>query len=171
MKLETKSKLIVFVLSFLVWIALTSAWDIQEVIAGFVLAFAVSLIAGSSLITTVKKEKLLPRVLVFIKYLFVFIWEMIKANLHVAYIVIHPMLPIKPGIVKIKTNLTKESALTVLANSITLTPGTMSVDINPEAGEIYIHWIDIVSKEPTDIEENTKNISVVFEKILMEVFE
>ncbi len=85
---------------------------------------------GSSLITTVKKEKLLPRVLVFIKYLFVFIWEMIKANLHVAYIVIHPMLPIKPGIVKIKTNLTKGSALTVLANSITLTPGTMSVDIN-----------------------------------------
>jgi len=155
----------------LVWIALTSAWDIQEVIAGLVLSIVVSLIAGNFLITTVKKKKLLPRFLQFIKYLFVFLWEMIKANLHVAYIVLHPMLPIKPGIVKIKTRLTKESALTVLANSITLTPGTMSVDINPETGEIYIHWIDIVSKEPTNVEENTKNISVVFEKILMEVFE
>ncbi len=171
MKLETKSKLTVFVLSFLVWIALTSASDIQEVITGLVLSLAVSLIAGRFLITTVKKKKLLPRILAFIKYLFVFIWEMIKANLHVAYIVLHPMLPIKPGIVKIKTTLTKESALTVLADSITLTPGTMSVDINPEAGELYIHWIDIVSKEPTDITENTRNISLKFDKILSEVFE
>lgn len=171
MKLETKSKLTVFVLSFLVWIALTSASDIQEVITGLVLSLAVSLIAGRFLITTVKKKKLLPRILAFIKYLFVFIWEMIKANLHVAYIVLHPMLPIKPGIVKIKTTLSKESALTVLADSITLTPGTMSVDINPEAGELYIHWIDIVSKEPTDITENTRNISLKFDKILSEVFE
>ncbi|RJP66222.1 MAG: cation:proton antiporter [Ignavibacteriales bacterium] len=171
MKLETKSKLIVFVLSFLVWIALTSAWDIQEVLAGLVLSFVVSSLAGSFLITTVKKRKFLPRILAFIKYLFVFMWEMIKANFHVAYIVLHPMLPIKPGIVKIKTSLTKDSALTILADSITLTPGTMSVDINPEAGEIYIHWIDIVSKNPEDVDENTKNISVVFEKILMEVFE
>ncbi len=171
MKLETKSKLTVFVLSFLVWIALTSAWDIQEVIAGFIISLIVSSIAGGFLLTTVKKKNLLPRILAFIKYLFVFIWEMIKANLHVAYIVLHPMLPIKPGIVKIKTNLTKESALTVLADSITLTPGTMSVDINPKAGELYIHWIDIVSKEPTNVDENTKNISAVFEKILTEVFE
>jgi multicomponent Na+:H+ antiporter subunit E len=171
MKLETKSKLTVFVLSFLIWIALTSAWDLQEVIAGLILSLVVSLIAGGFLITTVKKKKLLPRTMAFIKYLFVFIWEMIKANLHVAYIVLHPKLPIKPGIVKIKTTLTKESALTVLADSITLTPGTMSVDINPETGELYIHWIDIVSKEPTEVEENTRNISLKFDKILSEVFE
>jgi len=171
MKFKTKSKLIVFVLSFLVWIALTSAWNIQEFIAGLVLALVVSLVAGDFLVTTVKKQKLLPRVLHFIKYLFVFLWEMIKANLHVAYIVLHPMLPIKPGIVKIKTRLTKESALTVLADSITLTPGTMSVDLNPETGELYIHWIDVQSKDPNDVEENTKNISLKFDKILSEVFE
>jgi len=48
---------------------------------------------------------------------------MAKANIHVAYIVIHPLLPIKPGIVKVKTKLKRDSALTMLANSITLTPG------------------------------------------------
>jgi multicomponent Na+:H+ antiporter subunit E len=93
---------------------------------------------------------------------------MIKANLHVAYIVLHPKLPIKPGIVKIKTKLTKDSAITVLTNSITLTPGTLTVDVNPESKDLYVHWITVASK---DVEINTKLIGGRFEKLLMEVFE
>ncbi|MCX6151285.1 MAG: Na+/H+ antiporter subunit E [Ignavibacteriales bacterium] len=171
MKTENRSRIIVFVLSFLIWIALTNIVDIQEVIAGIFLSIIVSLIAGHFLVTTEKKKNLFIRFVFIIKYFFVFIWEMIKANLHVAYIVIHPKLPIKPGIVKIKTDLTKDSARTILANSITLTPGTMSVDINPDKNEYYIHWIDVLSKDPADIKENTRIISAMFEKILKEVFE
>jgi multicomponent Na+:H+ antiporter subunit E len=78
------------------------------------------------------------------------------------------MLPIKPGIVKIKTKLTKDSAITVLANSITLTPGTLTVDINEDKKELYIHWIKVSS---TDINETTKEIGEKFEKTLTEVFE
>jgi multicomponent Na+:H+ antiporter subunit E len=81
------------------------------------------------------------------------------------------MLPIKPGNVKIKTSLNKDTARTILANSITLTPGTMSVDINPDKNEYYIHWIDVASSNPRDVNENTKKISSVFEKILKEIFE
>jgi multicomponent Na+:H+ antiporter subunit E len=58
--------------------------------------------------------------------------------------------------------------MTVLANSITLTPGTFTVDINPEAGELYIHCITV---KGTDIGENTRRISGKFERILKEVFE
>ena len=126
MNLKRKSRIFVFVFSFLVWIAMTSVTDIQEVIAGLVVAFLVSAIAGHFLITTEKSRSFFPRLLNVLKYLIHFLWEVIKANFHVAYIVIHPRLPIKPGIVKIKTQLTKESGITVLANSITLTPGTLT---------------------------------------------
>jgi len=158
----------VFILSFLVWLALTHIGDIQEVIAGLIVAIIVSMIAGEFLITTEKSEHIIKRFISAILYLFKFLWEMIKANFHVAYIVLNPNLPIKPGIVKIRTNLTKDSAITVLTNSITLTPGTLTVDVNPETREIYIHWIDVLS---TDVEESTKLIGGRFEKLLMEVFE
>lgn len=151
--------------------ALTSFSDIQEIIAGIIISFIVSLVAGHFLVTTVKSRPLLLRIIYFIRYFTVFTWEMIKANLHVAYIVIHPLLPVNPGIVKIRTHLTKDSARTILADSITLTPGTMTVDINPEKNELYIHWIDIKSRNPYDVNENTENISVIFENILKEVFE
>ncbi len=168
MTIRNRSRITVFVLSFLIWLALTDIKDIQEVIAGLVVAIIVSMIAGKFLITTEKSEHIIKRFFSVILYLFKFLWEMIKANFHVAYIVLNPNLPINPGIVKIKTNLTKDSAITVLTNSITLTPGTLTVDVNPETKEIYIHWIDVLS---TDVEESTKLIGGRFEKLLTEVFE
>jgi len=160
--------MIVFILSFLVWLALTDITDLQEVIAGLIVALIISLMAGTFLVTTVKSGHPVQRFLMGIAYLFKFVWEMIKANLHVALIVINPTLPIKPGIVKIKSSLTKDSSLTVLTNSITLTPGTLTVDINPETHEIYIHCIEV---ETTDVKQNTRNIAGRFEKLIREVFE
>ena len=55
-------------------------------------------------------------------------------------------MPIRPGIVKIKTTLRSEFAKTLLANSITMTPGTITVDIIGD--EMYIHWIFIRSEDP-----------------------
>jgi len=168
MKLETKSRIVVFILSVLAWLALTHIRDIQEVIAGIILSVLVTLIAGKFFITTKKQKGTVHRLIAAVIYLFKFLWEMIKANIHVAYIVLHPMLPIKPGIIKIKTKLTKDSAITIFTNSITLTPGTLTVDLNPEKKEIYVHWIDVLS---TDIEKNTIYIGNRFERILTEVFE
>lgn len=168
MKIQQRSRLFVFIFSFLVWCALTSIKDIQEVVAGVFVATLVSIVAGKFLITSEKSEHIFKRILSSIHYLFRFLWEMAKANLHVAFIVLHPSLPIKPGIVKIKTTLTKDSAITVLTNSITLTPGTLTVDVNPEKNEIYVHWIDVLS---TDVTKNTKTIGGKFETLLTEVFE
>ena len=85
-----------------------------------------------------------------------------------AYRVIHPKLPINPGIVKVKTTLKTDTALTFLANSITLTPGTLSVDIDKDNGILYIHWIDVKAK---DVEGATKIIVERFEKILKKIFD
>lgn len=168
MTIKNRSRLIVFILSFLIWLALTHIGDVQEVIIGLIVAFVVSLLAGQFFLSSKSSGNFLRRFLKGIIYFFKFIWEMIKANLHVAYIVLHPKLPIKPGIVKIKTKLTKDSAITVLTNSITLTPGTLTVDVNPESKDLYVHWITVASK---DVEINTKLIGGRFEKLLMEVFE
>jgi len=168
MKVETKSRITVFVLSALVWFALTDIREFQEVIAGLVMAAVVTLIAGKFFITTTKQRGVPHRIIAAMRYFFKFLWEMIKANVHVALIVLHPMLPIKPGIVKIKTKLSKDSAITILTNSITLTPGTLTVDINPDTKEIYIHCIEV---HATTIDENTQQIGWRFEHILAEVFE
>lgn len=74
-------------------------------------------------------------------YLFVFVWECLKANIDVAYRVIHPDLPIRPGTIKVKVSLTSDIGLTFLANSITLTPGTTTVDVDKERGFLYIHML------------------------------
>jgi multicomponent Na+:H+ antiporter subunit E len=168
MNLKLRSRIIVFIFAVLVWLALTDIKSYQEIIAGIVIALLVSLLAGQFLVTTEKSRNIPRRFFFLIIYLFRFLWEMIKANFHVAYLVIHPLLPIKPGIVKIKTGLNKDSAITVLCNSITLTPGTMTVDLNEETKEVYIHWIDV---KETEEEKATKKISENFEKILMEIFE
>ena len=168
MQIKTRSRITVFILSFLVWIALTSIRDTQEVIAGLIVSVLVALIAGQFLITTEKQKHPIHRVFSAILYFFKFLWEMIKANFHVAYLVLHPNVPIKPGIVKIKTKLTKDTAITVLTNSITLTPGTLTVDVNPKKNEIYVHWIDVKSQ---DVKEATDMIGGKFEGRLTEVFE
>jgi multicomponent Na+:H+ antiporter subunit E len=167
MKTRTQSRIIVFALTFLAWLGLTAGGGIQEVVAGAVVALVVTLVAGGFL--TGFPRRGIPRRAGFaILYFFRLVWEMIKANIHVASIVLHPRRPIRPGIVKIRTGLTKDTAMTILANSITLTPGTFTVDINPEAGELYIHCITV---DGTDIDENTKRIGGKFERILKEVFE
>ncbi|GAH99268.1 unnamed protein product, partial [marine sediment metagenome] len=85
----------------------------------------------------------------------------------VAYRVLHPRLPIKPGIVKVKTSLKTPTGRVALANSITLTPGTLSVEITEE-GYLYVHWIMV---RTTDIKEATERIVRKFEPILKEIFE
>ncbi|MDD5778969.1 MAG: Na+/H+ antiporter subunit E, partial [Candidatus Thermoplasmatota archaeon] len=67
-------------------------------------------------------------------------YEMAKANLDVAYRVVTGR--IRPGIVKISPGLKSDTALTMLANSITLTPGTLSVDLD-EDNNLYVHWINV----------------------------
>ena len=162
MNLKWKSRIIVFVLSFLVWISITSVTDIQEIMAGLIAAFVVSILTGGVLLQT-GRSFIISKVLTIFVYIGVLAWEMLKANFNVAFIVIHPLLPIKPGFIKIRTGLREDASLTVLANSITLTPGTLTVDIDKDESTLYIHWIRVVS---TDVEECTRLIGERFEPTL-----
>lgn len=108
------------------------------------------------------------RYLWFFYYVPLFIWECIKANIDGAWRVCHPDLPIRPGIVRVKTTLTSDIALTFLANTLTLKPGTMTVDIDKENGFLYIHWIDVKSE---DAQKSAELIVEKFERILKRIFQ
>jgi multicomponent Na+:H+ antiporter subunit E len=163
-----KSRIIFFFVVFAVWLLLCMSFDRVHIVTGAAIAVFVSLIAGDMFVTRPHVLKNPFRYVWFMYYVPLFIWECLKANIDVAYRVIHPLRPIKPGIVKVKTRLKSETGLTFLANSITLTPGTMSVDLDAEKGIIYIHWINVLS---TDIDKATERIVSRFERILSKIFE
>ena len=160
-------RLIYFVLTFIIWLLLTWSLQTQIIIAGLVASIVVSLLFHEIL----PKEHHIfispVRIFWFLVYIPVFFYYVIIANIDVVYRVLHPKMPIKPGIVKIITNLKTDSGITALANSITLTPGTLTVDLT-EDGFLYIHWINVKS---TDIEEATKRIGQRFEYFIAKIFE
>ena len=161
-------RIILFILGFAIWMGLNWPPDIHDVIVGILMAAIVTAIAGDLFTRRPHTPTKAGRYIWFLYYMPMLAWECLKANIDVAYRVAHPAVPIRPGIVKVKTRLKSDTALTFLANSITLTPGTMTVDIDREGGFIYIHWINVTGK---DIEAYTKNIVDKFEHILERIFE
>jgi len=159
-------KVILFILGFLLWLLLTWTLSWQHLLVGVVVAFVVASLFGNMFTKEPKKWFQIKRYFWFLCYIPIFLWECFKANLDVAYRVLHPKMPINPGIVKVKTSLQTEVAKTFLANSITLTPGTMTVDIMDQ--HLYIHWINVRSTDP---EEASRIIVGRFERILKRIFE
>ncbi len=155
-----------FILSLIFWLLLTFEFTIPNLIVGAVSSIICALFFGRIFVTNVYKLLQPRRYFWFIIYLFVFIWECLKANIDVAYRVLHPAMPIRPGIVKVKTTLKSDMAKMLLANSITMTPGTISVDIIDD--NLYIHWIYIRSEDP---EIYTAIITGAFEKYIKRIIE
>ncbi|MDP8204758.1 MAG: Na+/H+ antiporter subunit E [Candidatus Tenebribacter mawsonii] len=155
-----------FIIIFVLWLLITFNLETPNLIVGALVALLTSLVFGKSFLKDSKKFFQLQRYFWIIIYLVIFIWECIKANLDVAYRVLSPSMPIKPGIVKVKTALKTDIGKTFLANSITMTPGTITVDIIDD--EFYIHWIFVSSKEP---EQYTNKILGRFEKYIKRIFE
>jgi multicomponent Na+:H+ antiporter subunit E len=155
-----------FILSLIFWLLLTFEFTVPNIIVGTVSSIICSLFFGKVFVTNVYKLLQPQRYFWFVIYLFVFIWECLKANLDVAYRVLHPAMPIRPGIVKVKTTLKSDMAKMLLANSITMTPGTISVDIIDD--NLYIHWIYIRSEDP---EVYTGIITGAFEKYIKRIIE
>ncbi len=163
-----KSRIILFILAFLVWALLNWLPDWQHLVIGLFVAALVAVLTGDMFVKRPHHFKHIKRYLWFMYYMPIFLWEIFKANIDVAFRVSHPDIPIHPGIVKVKTSLRSETGLTFLANSITLTPGTLSVDIDRDKGYLYVHWIEVKDK---DVDRTTAIIVERFERILRRIFE
>ncbi len=155
-----------FVAALLVWLLLSWTVHYQEILVGVVVAVIATGMFGGYL--PLEPVKLLNPVRWFwlLVYIPVFTWECLKANIDVALRVLSPGLNLKPGIVKIKTSLKTDIAKVFLANSITMTPGTMTVEIKDDT--LYIHWIEVKTEDP---EEMGKMIKGPFEFFLKRIFD
>jgi multicomponent Na+:H+ antiporter subunit E len=139
--------LITTVVAYVVYLLLTigsgtvALWSTAELIIGAVLAVVVGAVLRNRFIGKDLRMLNPRRWFTFLVYLFPFLFAMAKANVDVAYRVITGR--INPGIVKINPKLKNDLSLTILANSITLTPGTLSVDVDQKTNELYVHWINV----------------------------
>ena len=148
-----------------IWLLLNASLTPVVVVTGLIASILIA-VFFSVRHPVFREVKLNPKAIIyFFIYIFVFALELIKANFDVARRVISPSLPINPGIVEVKTRLTSKIGRLALANSITLTPGTLTVDIKEDS--LFIHWIDVTS---TDIEGATKKIVGNFEKYLEVIY-
>jgi len=150
---------------FLVWLGFTSTLMTQEVLVGLITSLLIALLTSRFLKCCTLSFLSPVRLFYIVLYILVFLRELLKANFDVARRVIAPSLPINPGIVTFKTKLKSDYAQMVLANSITLTPGTLSIDIIDDT--FYVHWIDV---KTLDSEQDFKEIAETFEKILLKIF-
>ena len=150
----------------LMWVLLTLNFTPAGIITGLAVSLITTMIFGKMYVDNVYKLLQPARYFWFIIYLFIFTWECIKANFDVAYRVLHPGLPVKPGIVRVPVQLKSDMAKTMLANSITMTPGTITVDILDN--ELYVHWIYVSTQDPSKYVEK---ISGRFEKFIAKIFD
>ena len=150
---------------FLFWLLLTDFRGGFDLVAGVVVTFLATLFFGLRGTVFCCIRVSFRSFIFLIIYCFIFFIELVKANLDVALRVVKTPIPINPGIVKIKTGLRSKLGRIILANSITLTPGPLTVETDEE--HFYIHWIDVSSPH---IEESTREIAGRFERYLEVIF-
>jgi multicomponent Na+:H+ antiporter subunit E len=149
----------------LIWVIANGTLAVDTLITGVVVTAAIALaFAAFSRVYSVIRWS--PKVIAYyLMYLAVFLFELIRANLNVMRLVFSPRIAIEPGIVEIKTRLQSPIGRLALANSITLTPGTLVVDIKGDS--LFIHWINISATDPVAA---TNAISARFEKYLEVIY-
>lgn len=134
-------------------------------LGSFFLGYAIGLLLLFILRRFLVFDFYFTRIWAIVKLLFLFLKELVVANIDVVKIVLNPNLSnYNPGIVAVPTNLETKFEITLLASLISLTPGTISMDFSDDNKIIYIHSIHIADKE-----EMIDQIHNTFERAIMEV--
>jgi multicomponent Na+:H+ antiporter subunit E len=150
------------VLLALAWMGLNEDYSPGTLIVGFVLGFFIlffvrRVVGGTNYLVKVRQT---------LRLFFFTVWELILANLRVAHDVMTPNYYMRPGIIAIPLDARTDLEITLLANLITLTPGTLSLDVSADRRVLYIHVMYI---DNDDIEAVRRNIKDGFERRVLEV--
>ncbi len=134
------SFLITAIAMFSFWILLSGEFTFILITSGIVASLIVAYLSHDIFIGKPDIKVETRRVFKFIKYLPWLVWKVILANFEIAYLVLHPKMPIDPQIIRFETGLKTDLGIVTLANSITLTPGTITVEANKEEFVIHAIW-------------------------------
>jgi multicomponent Na+:H+ antiporter subunit E len=155
------SSIVLFATLLVFWVLLNGSLAADVLIVGALASGVIAFFFRGHL-AWFSELRLTPRALATtVAYVFYYLGELVKSNINVAAIVLSPDLPVKPGIVTVRTRLKSAMGRMLLANSITLTPGTLTVDLDGEF--LHIHWVRVDSP---DIEAATQAIVAGFERYL-----
>ncbi len=154
-----------FIIMFLLWIVLSGKFDAFHLSLGLISCAIVSYLSSDLLFPSLRITGFVGQVLRFIRYIPWLIVEIIKANFHLLYLTFHPRMMelIDPTIIRFRSRLKSDMALVTFANSITLTPGTITVSVSIN-GDFRVHAIDKASGDslPGEME---KRIGRAFREI------
>jgi multicomponent Na+:H+ antiporter subunit E len=144
----------------LTWAALQGELNVLNLVIGF--------LVGAAVIYLFRRMFFRPsyfrKVQLGVILVLVFFKELIKSNIAVLRVVLSPRLRVRSGVIAVPTELTNDVALTMLANMITLTPGTLTLDISPDRRYLYVHTLNL--DDPEDVKEE---IRTAFEVYLREL--
>jgi multicomponent Na+:H+ antiporter subunit E len=155
------SLLVVFGLLLMFWVLLNGSLAPDVLLVGAIAALIIGWLFSRQLAVVTEFRGTTQAFIATARYLAYLLKELVKSNLRLAGIVLSPALPLNPGIVKTRTRLKSRMGRLLLANSITMTPGTLSVDLDGEW--LYVHWVTV---ESSDIDAATASIVAGFEQHL-----
>nr|WP_297306341.1 Na+/H+ antiporter subunit E [uncultured Flavobacterium sp.] len=144
-----------------VWVALTGQLNYTNFVFGFTVGFLLLWFINKSRTSNQGYFLRVPKIITFIFY---FMYDMILANLEVTLDVITPNYNMKPGIIKFEMDAKTDFEITMLANMVALTPGTLVIDVSKDKKYMYIHAMYL-----KDIERFKKNLKLRVEKKLLEI--
>jgi multicomponent Na+:H+ antiporter subunit E len=147
----------------LIWMALTGTFTLANFALGFVLSSIAVWLLGSR--SEVAFIAYLGRLWRFLGFQAFFIKELVKANLRVAWEVLTPKHHMRPGIIAIPLDAESDLQITILANFITLTPGTLSLDVSPDRKTLYVHAMYV-----ENVDAFRREIKEQLERRVIEVF-
>ncbi|MDW8098160.1 MAG: Na+/H+ antiporter subunit E [Anaerolineae bacterium] len=145
----------------LAWVALTGRFNVINFVFGFLLGYVALWLAQRVLGPSSYFGKAYRSV----GFLLFFLWEVFKANLQVAYIVFNPRYRLRPGVIAVPLDARTDAEITLLANLITMTPGTLSIDVSADRKVLYVHTLDMGD----DPDRFRREIKEGFERRLLEV--
>jgi multicomponent Na+:H+ antiporter subunit E len=149
-----------FSILFALWLVLSGHFDPFHISLGVICSALVAYLSHDLLFSDFRWGRSLGIACRFMSYIPWLFYQIILANIHVAKMALHPRMPIDPAIIQFETRLTSELALCTLANSITLTPGTITVDIRD--GKYFVHALTHVVADDLLSGEMEKRVAFIY---------
>jgi len=150
----------------MIWLGLTMTLSLQEVLLGVVVSILVAAATHGSLTGNALPLLSPGRLIAALGYVAFFMGQMVKANIDIFLRVFRPVIPIRPGIVEARLRLKSPRARAIVANSITLTPGTLTMDMKDD--RIFVHWVFLPEG---DVHKRTQEMVDSFAGRLEKIFE
>lgn len=144
-----------------IWVALTGQLNYTNFVFGFIVGFFLLWFLNRKRTSNQDYFMRVPKILAFIMY---FLYDMLKANIEVAIDVVTPNYNMKPGIIKFEMDAKTDFEITMLANMVAMTPGTLVIDISKDKKYMYIHVMYL-----KDIARFKRNLKQRTEKKLLEI--